>query len=368
VGDASDIVQKEMYTFEDKGGRSVSLRPECTAGTLRSVIENMPNAVLPLKLMYFGPCFRYEKPQSGRYREFFQFGVEIFGGDSFSADAEVIFTADHIFKNLRIKNINLEINAIGCKECGKIYKDIIVKFFNQKIDDLCSDCLKRLQKNPLRIFDCKTEKCKKICTEAPHTIDCLCENCRNEFERIKLCLQSAGIKYNINTRMVRGLDYYTKFVFEFIMETENGSLTVCGGGRYDGLSEKMGGPNLSAVGFGIGIERIISVMKNQDIGFPILEPRKIYVAVLDNESRIYAAKIISDLRSSGIKADVDLTGRSIKSQIRFADKMKYEYFMCLGGDEIKSGLCEIKRMSDGKIYKVNLDDNFAKNLIFKTRG
>ncbi|MDR1241138.1 MAG: histidine--tRNA ligase [Oscillospiraceae bacterium] len=365
AGETSDVVQKEMYTFEDKGGRSLSLRPECTAGTLRAVIENESSLIFPVKLMYFGPCFRYEKPQSGRQREFFQFGLEIFGGSSVMADFEIIRTADYIFKKLGINDIILEINSMGCEDCRKNYRNSILNFFNEKVNKLCKICQERINKNPLRILDCKEKTCQEICSEAPSIVDFICNNCKEQFEELKSYLEITEIKYKVNAHIVRGLDYYTKTVFEFTINTNGYDLTVCGGGRYDGLSKKMGGQDLAATGFAIGIERVISIMEEQRIEFPKLKSRGLYIVCLNKESKICAVKIAEELRESGISVDLNLTEQSIKSQAKFADKMGYRYLLILGENEINKGVCNVKRMSDGIEFEIAIDDNFCDNFINK---
>jgi histidyl-tRNA synthetase len=356
VGDLSDIVQKEMYTFEDKGGRSVTLRPEFTAGVLRAFLNISKDTVLPAKFMCFGPCFRYEKPQSGRYREFFQFDAEIFGGNSVAADAELIFLAKSIFKELGIFDLDLQINAVGCPECRAGYRDILFSYFEANADNFCDICSERLVKNPLRIFDCKNKICKKICEDAPHTIEHVCPNCKKDFEQFKLYLNVADVKYSVNSRMVRGLDYYTKLVFEFVTRVQGSDLTVCGGGRYDGLSEKFGAPNFSATGFGIGVERVISVMESLNFKFPIFNKRDLFVVSVDDFST-EAVKLVIKLRAGGISADFDLVGRNVKSQMRFADKMGYNFTIVLGPEEILNNKVEARRMSDGAIFTLNLDEN-----------
>ncbi|MDR1364538.1 MAG: histidine--tRNA ligase [Oscillospiraceae bacterium] len=362
-GETSDVVQKEMYTFDDKSGRSISLRPEFTAGVLRAILEDLNNQILPLKLMYFGPCFRYEKPQSGRYREFFQFGIEIFGGNSVNSDIELLFLANYIFKKLGLKNVKLEINAIGCKECHNDYRNLVLDFFNKNLNNLCSVCRARLEKNPLRIFDCKEESCQKICQNAPVTVMNICKECNRDFEEIKNTLTTCGIEYKVNPYIVRGLDYYTKFVFEFIVATQTGNLTVCGGGRYDGLSKFMGGPDLCATGFAIGVERIIEIIKTQKIEISETNSRDLYIACLISEAKIKVTKIISKLREFGIKADINLFEGNVKSQIQFANKAAYKYFLAFGNEEIKNNSCKIKNMSNGEIFEIVSSDDFGDNFI-----
>ena len=358
VGDSSDIVQKEMYTFNDKSGRSVTMRPEFTAGILRTVAtSHSDSAVFPLKLMYYGPCYRYEKPQVGRFREFYQFGVEIFGGNLFLADLDIISVANEILNNLGISNFCLEINCIGCQNCRKLYTDSIKNFFESNVSSLCDTCQKRLKINPLRILDCKNNCCKKVCLDAPHTIDFICKECLENFESLKENLSLCGIPYVVNTRIVRGLDYYNKLVFEFVVKIDGSDLTLCGGGRYDGLSSSLGGPDMSSTGFAIGVERIVKLIQDQQINLISNFKRDIYIAYLDNESRKLAVSVVAKLRNFGLCADYDIVGRGLKSQLRYADKMGYKFVAVLGSDEVTSGMINVKRMSDGKICTFEVYNN-----------
>jgi histidyl-tRNA synthetase len=360
-GETSDVVQKEMYTFEDKGGRSVTLRPEFTAGVLRAFLEGgMMSSVLPSKLMYFGPCFRYEKPQSGRFREFFQFGAEIFGGNSVMADAELIFLAGNIFSSFGIKNLELQINSVGCHACRPKYKEILVSYFEKNRNSLCPLCIERLEKNPLRIFDCKNEGCRKIYIDAPQVISSVCADCASDFEKFKALLDSSEIKYYVNPRMVRGLDYYTKLVFEFVSCED--SLTVCGGGRYDGLSAELGGPELSATGFGIGAERLISVAEMNGFIFPKKCSPSLYIMPLGANAQVFASELTYKLRMLGVRVEIDLVGRGAKSQMRYADKIGCKFMLPLGSEEIFSGISELKRMSDGTVFKIKLEKNLIDEL------
>ena len=359
AGDSSDIVQKEMYTFNDKSGRSVTLRPEFTAGVLRAVINGLSGStIFPLKLMYFGPCYRYEKPQVGRYREFFQFGLEIFGGSSNLADLEIILLASKILSELGIDGFNLEINAIGCPDCRQVYLNEIRSFFGRNRDSLCETCNNRLSTNPLRIFDCKNDDCKKISENAPHTIDFICKNCKTKFEIFKKFLDVSNISYDVNTRMVRGLDYYNNLVFEFVLDFDGKPLTICGGGRYDGLSKSLGGPDLPATGCAFGIERLIKLLHDKEICQNIQNNGIIYVACIDEESKILAVDIVCKLRSLGVKSDYDLVDRGLKSQMRYANKMGYKYVAVIGQEEINSGVIGVKDMSSSEVFSFKLS-NFA---------
>ncbi len=365
VGDTSDVVQKEMYTFEDKGGRSVSLRPEGTAGALRAVLENgLHNGPLPVKVMYVSSCYRYEKPQSGRYREFFQFGMEVFGSESATADAELVCVASSILKRLQIKNVRLEINSIGCPQCRKEYNETIKEYFKKYENELCEDCKNRLGRNPMRIMDCKNKTCGEISKNAPIITDYICGECSEHFEKLKKILDSQNIEYKINPKIVRGLDYYSKTVFEFICDIDGAPLTICGGGRYDGLSEIIGGPKLSAIGFGMGMERIFAVMKAQNVEFPAENLPKVFIASLDDEiARLKAFELCEKLRKSAIYAGVDVMGRTLKAQMKFADKIGAEYVLVIGEDELKTNTAKIKEMKSGKEFTINIGENFVEDFM-----
>lgn len=365
VGDTSDVVQKEMYTFEDKGGRSVSLRPEGTAGALRAVLENgLHNEPLPVKVMYNASCYRYEKPQAGRYREFFQFGLEVFGSTSPVADAELICAAHSILKRLQIENIRLEINSIGCPECRKKYNEAIKEYFKKYEEELCEDCKSRLGRNPMRIMDCKNKNCGEISKGAPIITDYICKECSEHFERLKKCLDSQNISYKINPKIVRGLDYYSKTVFEFICDIGGSPLTICGGGRYDGLSEILGGPKLPAIGFGMGMERIFAVMNAQKIEFPPARVPQVFISALNSEeAQLKAFELCEKLRKSSVYAQVDVMDRTLKSQMKFADKTGAPYVIVIGEDELKTGKAKIKEMASGKEFKIDIGEDFVKEFI-----
>lgn len=357
AGDFSDIVQKEMYTFNDKSGRSVTLRPEFTAGVLRAIVNGLSGSVVyPLKIMYFGPCYRYERPQTGRYREFYQFGVEIFGAPSVLADLELICLANDIFNKLGLKNFNLEINAIGCVNCRKNYLNAVKEFFVGIKDKLCETCKNRLNINPMRIFDCKNSECKILFKNAPHTVDFVCAECLKEFEDLKRLLEINNINYVVNTRIVRGLDYYTKFVFEFVVNFDGSDLTVCGGGRYDNLSASLGGPDLPATGFGIGFERIVKLLQKTNNSIKINKKNKVYIAYMCENAKFIAVDIVSKLRSLGIQCDFDVVGRSVKSQMKYANKMNYDFVAVIGENELKNNRINLKNMFNGTEVSFNLDN------------
>lgn len=349
VGDTTDVVQKEMYTFSDKGGRSITLKPEGTATLVRSYIENsLYAAPQPTKLCYIIPCFRYEKPQSGRLREFHQFGIECFGAASPLCDAEVIALADTFLKNAGITNYELNINSIGCPSCKKEYNEKLVEYFSQYKDKLCQTCLERLEKNPMRIIDCKSEVCSEIAKGAPKMIDYLCDECSSHFEEVKKGLDNIGIKYKINPDIVRGLDYYTKTVFEFTSNALGAQSTVCGGGRYSGLVEELGGKPAEGIGFAAGLERLILILKKED-GFKNKESvPDLFVGAIGNEAQSFAQKLIYNLRNLGIRAEQDLLERSVKAQMKYADKIRAAYSVVIGEDEIAKEKACFKNMTTGE--------------------
>lgn len=356
VGDTTDIVNKEMYTFKDKGDRSITLKPEGTAGAARSFIENgMGAGLLPVKMYYIIPAFRYERPQAGRLREFHQFGVEVYGAAGPDADAEVIFAAAHFLNKLGIKNVKLNINSIGCKECRARYNAALKDYLMPHLAEMCSTCRERFEKNPLRILDCKEEKCKLVTAGAPKMIDYLCGECKEHFEKVQQLLTAGGLEYTIDPNIVRGLDYYTKTVFEFVSENIGAQGTVCGGGRYDGLIEELGGSHVPAVGFAAGMERLILLMENTGVQFPEECGPDVFLAGMDEESRTAAFGIACKLRSEGISAECDHMGRSLKAQFKYADKIGARHVVALGGNELASGECNVKRMSDGSTEPVKID-------------
>ncbi len=359
VGDTTDVVQKEMYTFEDKGGRSITLKPEGTACLVRSYIENSLYAnPQPTKLMYIIPCFRYEKPQSGRLREFHQFGIECFGAENPTTDAEVISLASMFLKNAGVKNVKLNINSIGCPECRGKYNESLKNYFNSNKGDLCETCLERLEKNPMRILDCKSPVCSKIAENAPKMIDYLCEECSNHFDSVKARLDKMGIEYFVNPDIVRGLDYYTKTVFEFTSDALGAQSTVCGGGRYSGLVEELGGKPAEGIGFAVGLERLILIIKSQSEDAEITQTPDIFFATIGENAEAEAQKLIYKLRKVGVYAEQDLCGRSVKAQMKYADKLGAKYSVVLGDDEVAKGVANLKNMTNGetKEIKINPDE------------
>ena len=363
VGETTDVVQKEMYTFVDKGDRSITLRPEFTAGVVRSVIEHgLINGALPVKACYVGGCYRYEKPQAGRMREFHQFGAEMFGAADPAADAEMILLANSVLTNLGIKNLSLEINSIGCPECRAKYHAALKEYFASRAEELCDTCKDRLDRNPMRILDCKSPVCKAIADDAPVMIDYLCDECKTHFEGVKQHLNAVGLNFTINPKIVRGLDYYTKTVFEFISGEIGAQSTVCGGGRYDGLVSQMGGPQVAALGFGMGIERLMLALQNQNAEFPEAEKCDLYIAPMGDMAAIKATALCTELRRDGFEAQCDVCGRGLKAQMKYADKIGALYSIVLGDNELAENKGTIKNMKSGETFEVSLD-NFSEQFM-----
>lgn len=356
VGETTDIVTKEMYTFDDKGGRSMTLRPEGTAGVARCFIENgLHQGVMPMKAYYIASIFRYEKPQNGRLREHHQFGVEVYGGAGADTDAEVIKLAYTVLKKCGL-SVKLYINSMGCPDCRKKYNEALKGYFADKLDKLCPTCRERYNKNPLRILDCKEEGCKALCKDAPKIIDYLCEDCSAHFKKLQELLADCGVAYEINPFIVRGLDYYTKTVFEFVTTALGSQGTVCGGGRYDNLISQLGGTPTCGVGFGMGIERLLMLMEAENVIIPERENVKLYIATMGNAAYKKAFEIVSALRDKGVKAEVDHAGRGIKAQFKYADKIHAENVVTLGENELASGIAQIKHMADGSLKQVKIDE------------
>ncbi|MEA4853562.1 MAG: histidine--tRNA ligase [Christensenella sp.] len=350
VGDTTDIVQKEMYTFTDKGNRSITLKPEGTAGVVRAFIEGgLPSSAQPTKMFYLStPVFRYERPQSGRLREHHQFGLEVFGAADASIDAEVINMALLLFDRVGLKNLRLNINSIGCDQCRPAYHETLKAFLHGHENELCETCKERLERNPLRVLDCKEEGCKKVVKDAPLMIDHLCEDCSEHFEQLKKYLEALGIAYQINPFIVRGLDYYTKTVFEIISDSIGAQGTVCGGGRYDKLIKQIGGPDMPGIGFGMGIERLLLVMENEGIEIPQPSLIDVFLCTRSEAARLRATQLVSELRGKGIKADMDHCARSIKAQFKYADKIGAKIVIVIGEDEMQNGTAVMKTMENGE--------------------
>lgn len=346
VGDTTDIVQKEMYTFDDKGGRSLTLKPEGTAGVVRSFVENsLFSGAQPTKMYYLStPVFRYERPQAGRLREHHQFGVEVFGSQGPSIDAEVITVALSLFHTLGINGLALNINSIGCKECRPAYNAALREYLKQREDSLCRNCRERMVTNPLRTLDCKEETCRDIVREAPVMLDCLCDECAAHFEGLKKRLEAAGIGYSVNPFIVRGLDYYSKTVFEIISTDIGAQGTVCGGGRYDGLVEELGGPSMPGIGFGLGIERLLLVLESLGIALPEPGLCDAYVCTLGDAAEVEGFCVTKRLREAGIKAECDHMGRSLKAQLKYAAKVGARFTVIIGDDELSKGIAVVRDM------------------------
>ena len=357
VGDTTDIVQKEMYTFEDMGGRSITLKPEGTSPAVRAFIEsNLYAETQPTKIFYDTACYRYEKPQAGRLREFHQFGIENFGTPSMMADAEIIALGYDFLNRMGIEDVELHISSVGCRKCRPVYRKVLQDFLRPKYDCLCETCKSRFDKNPMRILDCKSPEDKKAVQDAPMMLDYLCEDCRRDFEDLKAYLDAIGIKYVVDPSIVRGLDYYTKTAFEFITTKIGAQGTVCGGGRYDHLIEEVGGPDMPGVGFGLGKERLLMLMEACGHDFGAAPAPQIFLAWIGDEAKLYALQLLHELRGQGIRADMDTRERNLKGQMKYANKLGAEYTAVIGGDEVASGEITLKNMSTSEQTKVRRGD------------
>lgn len=352
VGDTTDVVEKQMYTFNDKGGRSITLRPEGTASVARCYLErNLYADTLPLKMWYELPCFRYENKQKGRLREFHQFGVEAFGAKGPAIDAEVLTLAITFLKNAGLSDLSVNINSIGCPECRKKYNDALRDFLHPHLDELCDTCKSRFERNPLRILDCKSEICQKIAENAPRLLDYICDDCREHFEGFKNALDNVGIEYTVDSGIVRGLDYYTKTVFEII----SGPFTVCGGGRYDGLVEEFGGDACPAIGFGLGVERLLLRLDELGVEIPDGGKPDIYIAPLGDTAHAAAQTLCFKLRCAGVTAETDLMKRGLKPQMKYSDKLGARYTLVLGDSELETGNIKLKNMETGEQTELTID-------------
>ncbi|MTI67637.1 MAG: histidine--tRNA ligase [Firmicutes bacterium] len=364
VGETTDVVQKEMYTFEDKGGRSITLKAEGTAPAARLYIENKLYALpQPVKTFYITPVFRYERPQKGRLREHHQFGVEVFGSKKASVDAEVMSIISTLYKKLGVENVELHINSIGCPKCREKYNNILKEYLEKKLTNLCKTCVSRFDKNPMRILDCKNEDCQNQIEDAPLMLDYLCDECDEHFEEVKTYLNKLEISYIVDPKIVRGLDYYTKTAFEFISNEIGAKGTVCGGGRYDKLIEQIGGPDVPGIGFGMGIERLLLTLENNDIEIPKQEGLDIFIVTIGERAEKEAFKLLYDLRNEGIKSDKDHLGRSIKAQFKYSNKVNATYTLVLGEDELNKDVVTLKNMKTGEQEEVKLSNivNSLKN-------
>lgn len=356
VGDTTDVVEKQMYTFLDKGGRSVTLRPEGTASVARSYLQNNLYAdTLPLKMWYELPCFRYENKQKGRLREFHQFGVEVFGAKGPEIDAEVVSFAIGFLEEAGLTDMSVNVNSIGCPDCRAKYNEALKEYLRPHLEELCDTCKSRFDRNPLRILDCKSPVCQKIVEGAPRLLDYICDDCRNHFDGFLKSLEALEIKYTIDSGIVRGLDYYTKTVFEVI----SGGFTVCGGGRYDGLIEEFGGDKTPAIGFGLGIERLLLRLDELGVQIPKSDNPDIYIVPLGDAARDEVKKLVLLLRKNGISAETDYMGRGLKPQMKYADKIGAKYTLVLGDDEINTGKIRIKNMQTGEENEITADKTVA---------
>lgn len=357
IGDTTDVVQKEMYTFEDHGGRSITLKPEGTSPAVRAFIEHKQYAeVQPTKIQYITPCYRYEKPQSGRLREFHQFGIEVFGTPNMMADAEVISLGYDFLTSLGITEIELRINSVGCPECRKKHRAALREFLTPKYDELCDTCKTRFDKNPMRILDCKSPVCQELVQGAPMMIDYLCDDCKDAFQQLQDNLKAMEIPFTVDPGIVRGLDYYTKTAFEFVTTKIGAQGTVCGGGRYDHLIEEVGGPPIPGVGFGLGIERLLLLMEANDAHFPEPDKLDVFIAVMGDAAKAYGLKLCRELRAKGLSAEMDTLARNIKNQFKYANRLNAKYTVVLGDNEMAEGVAAVKDMAAQEQHNVKFED------------
>ena len=358
VGETTDVVQKEMYTFEDKGHRSISLKPEGTAGVIRSFIENKMYAdTQPTKLYYITPCFRYERPQAGRQRQFHQFGIEVLGSDGPSVDAEVISLAVQFFNEMGLNNLSVNINSVGCPTCREEYNRKLKEYLDQKVDVLCETCLERKDKNPMRVIDCKNPHCKENLQDIPFMIDHLCEDCKDHFDKLQTYLKEMDINYVVDKTIVRGLDYYKKTAFEIISNDIGSQSTVCGRGRYDGLVEMLGGPKgISGIGFALGAERLLLTLENNNIEIENPKSTDIYIATIGDAAKTKSFKLIKDLRTNHISADNDHLDKSLKAQFKYSDKLNAKYTVVIGDDELANDTATLKNMKTSEQTTIKLSE------------
>ncbi len=367
VGETTDVVQKEMYTFTDKGDRSITLRPEGTAGVARAVLESgLYAGALPVKTSYITSCYRYEKPQAGRLREFHQFGVECFGAPAPTADAETISLAWTVLQELGITGIELRLNSIGCPTCRAEYHKALKAYFSARREELCETCRDRLERNPMRILDCKSPVCSEIAKGAPVILDYLCDDCHAHFETVKACLDAADIAYTVDPHIVRGLDYYTRTVFEIVSDALGAQAVVCGGGRYDGLIEELGGPHLPSLGFAMGLERLLLVMEAKGCTFPEPSRCELYLASMGEKAAKECFVLATKLRQGGVSVECDTVGRGLKAQMKYADKLGARYTIVVGDNELETGKAQLKDMQSGEQNEVLLDDSLYTTLYNKS--
>ena len=358
VGDTTDVVQKEMYSFTDRGDRQLSLKPEGTAGVIRSFIENKMYAdTQPTKLYYITPCFRYERPQAGRQRQFHQFGIEVLGSDGPSVDAEVISLAVQFFNEMGLKNLSVNINSVGCPTCREEYNRKLKEYLDKKVDVLCETCLERKDKNPMRVIDCKNPHCKENLQDIPFMIDHLCDDCKDHFEKLQTYLKEMDINYVVDKTIVRGLDYYKKTAFKIISNDIGSQSTLCGGGRYDGLVEMLGGPKgISGIGFGLGVERLLLTLENNNIEIENPKSTDIYIATIGDAAKTKSFKLIKDLRSNHISADNDHLDKSLKAQFKYSDKLNAKYTVVIGDDELANDTATLKNMKTSEQTTIKLSE------------
>ena len=358
MGDTTDVVEKQMYTFEDKGGRSITLRPEGTAGAVRAMLENgLYNAGYPVKLYYSIPCYRYEKPQAGRFREFRTFGVELFGAAEPAADAQIIAMGVSALRRLGLEDVGVQLNSIGCPTCRKEYHKALKEYFTAHKEKLCETCLSRLDRNPMRILDCKSPVCQEVAKGAPKITDYLCEDCRAHFEKVQSYLTQLGIAFELDPGLVRGLDYYTRTVFEF--PSKSLGFALGGGGRYDGLVEELGGNPTPALGFGMGLDRIMAALEQKGTEFPAPARCEVYVASIGDRALEKAMALVNALHRCGVAADCDLCGRGLKAQMKYANKVNAAYTLVLGDDELDQNSADLKNMKTGETQRISLGDTFV---------
>ena len=358
VGDTTDVVQKEMYSFTDRGDRQLSLKPEGTAGVIRSFIENKMYAdTQPTKLYYITPCFRYERPQAGRQRQFHQFGIEVLGSDGPPVDAEVISLAVQFFNEMGLKNLSVNINSVGCPTCREEYNRKLKEYLDKKVDVLCETCLERKDKNPMRVIDCKNPHCKENLQDIPFMIDHLCEDCKDHFDKLQTYLKEMDINYVVDKTIVRGLDYYKKTAFEIISNDIGSQSTVCGGGRYDGLVEMLGGPKgISGIGFALGAERLLLTLENNNIEIENPKSTDIYIATIGDAAKTKSFKLIKDLRTNHISADNDHLDKSLKAQFKYSDKLNAKYTVVIGDDELANDTATLKNMKTSEQTTIKLSE------------
>ncbi|MCI5951138.1 MAG: histidine--tRNA ligase [Anaerostipes sp.] len=354
VGETTDVVQKEMYTFMDKGNRSITLKPEGTAGAIRAYLEHgMHSEAQPIKMFYVTPAFRYEKPQSGRLRQHHQLGIEFVGSKDPLAEIELITLVSTFFEKIGLKEAKLHINSIGCPECRKKYNEALLAYLKQHEDALCDTCKERMQKNPLRVIDCKSPVCSEIVKDAPRTVDYLCDDCQTHFEELKSMLDGLKIPYEIDTGIVRGLDYYTKTVFEFVNAD---GFTLCGGGRYDNLVKEIDGKvDMPSVGFGMGIERLINFLDEEGVELPAASKPDLYIGILGKEAKIKAFELVCQLRKEGYIVETDYLGRSVKAQMKYANKIGAKNTVIIGENELAEQKAKVKNMETGEQTEIALN-------------